>query len=295
VFAQWHVPDSSPTYCIDPVTGSSTPCTTQSTYVPVGEDGNYEIDKASYSFISQANGTLAFQDSVTGLLWLTGVPSVGSVNDAETACCNQGTSWRVPTIIELASLFDFGHSPPFYPNGNNVDGGSPKYWAIENSLTNFSTGDVYLPPDAGMVSLLCVQDAFGSTSGPVVPTFTANGSGTLYTDSNTHLTWYTGLSNADDWQSALDTCNNLNATGICDQWRLPSYKELLTLLAADVSLPPSNTFPSHLNGKYWSSTPEPSQTQYPILGVNFAQDTSIHLPLIISSGNGAGVLCVSGP
>jgi len=95
--------------------------------------------------------------------------------------------------------------------------------------------------------------------------FTDNGDGTV-TDNLTGLIW---LKNADcfgqgDWYEALSDCNGL-ADGMCGltdgssagDWRLPSYKELFSLVDAEnylLALPSGHPFTNTRDNLYWSST-----------------------------------------
>jgi hypothetical protein len=92
-----------------------------------------------------------------------------------------------------------------------------------------------------------------------------SGNGTV-TDENTGLVWLqrTADVNSDgviddrdrmNWQEALAWCENLVYAGH-DDWRLPTIKELATIVDVNTSSPAADTgyFPDTLSSPYWSST-----------------------------------------
>ena len=99
------------------------------------------------------------------------------------------------------------------------------------------------------------------------PRFTDNGDGTV-TDNLTGLMW-TGnavvSTNVVRWTDAIDFCNGLETAGHTD-WRLPSVRELLSLVDSAYTSPSlcnttgtgqwanGDPFNGVQNGKYWSST-----------------------------------------
>jgi hypothetical protein len=93
------------------------------------------------------------------------------------------------------------------------------------------------------------------------PRFTDNGDDTV-TDNLTGLMWTKNANMYGDtmnWQEALDyvtTMNNVIIFGY-DDWRLPNYRELFSLIDVenfDPALPSGHPFTNVQNGIYWSST-----------------------------------------
>jgi len=102
----------------------------------------------------------------------------------------------------------------------------------------------------------------GTLAGPMVlaspqPRFVENGDGTV-TDNATSLMWQKEDDNITrDWESALGYCETLvmPAGGHTD-WRLPSIKELRSIVDCARSDPAINTkvFPGTKPTYYWSSS-----------------------------------------
>ncbi|MFP4446127.1 MAG: DUF1566 domain-containing protein [Desulfosudaceae bacterium] len=95
--------------------------------------------------------------------------------------------------------------------------------------------------------------------------FTDNGDDTV-TDHDTGLMWAKYTADTDDdgdvdsndqvnWQDALDWCENLSLAGY-DDWRLPTKKELRSIVDYDTSEPAIDTtyFPNTMSWIYWTST-----------------------------------------
>ncbi len=96
--------------------------------------------------------------------------------------------------------------------------------------------------------------------------FTDNGDDTV-TDNLTGLMW---AKNANlpmthiTWQEALDYANNLTFKGY-DNWRLPTVKELLSLIdysTYDPALPTGHPFINVQSYYYWSSTTRATGSDY---------------------------------
>ncbi|MFO7687142.1 MAG: DUF1566 domain-containing protein [Desulfobacterales bacterium] len=96
-------------------------------------------------------------------------------------------------------------------------------------------------------------------------------------DSMTGLTWCRNANLAEfplDWNAAHDFINEMNgvrAFGLSD-WRLPSRRELFTLISHEVfnpALPKDHPFENVFSGYYWTCTPchrLPDQAWYIHLG-----------------------------
>ena len=119
------------------------------------------------------------------------------------------------------------------------------------------------------------------------PRFTDNGDGTV-TDNLTDLIWLKDANcpaGSKTWQEALDWVVLLNTTSIActdyvsmtfSDWRLPSVKELLSLVdygRASPALPSSHPFVAIQSGSYWSSTSWTTPTFAWVVALSASGDT----------------------
>jgi len=112
-------------------------------------------------------GGVVVYDVVTGLSWRQLPDPASNLDDAWNKCVGHGSTWRVPTRIELVSLLDFTAAPPMlsmtafpgaaagsYWTSSSVvgpDGGASGVWTV-----SFSTG---LTDNSGATAsfVLCVS------------------------------------------------------------------------------------------------------------------------------------------
>ncbi len=283
------VPDTGQTMCYDDL-GDVIPCPSpgESFY---GQDGNYSVNPFSYTKLD-ANGTplpvgstddwAMVLDNVTGLVWEKktndgsihdrGDASYFTWNDAGTfiAALNEAgfggyTDWRMPSIQELSFLGDFSVLSPgpiidsaYFPY-TKLD----IYWSGTSCAAtpqetawpfNFRSGFGGDPDQTNLYSVRAVRGkAF-------VNDFT-EGNGTVM-DHSTKLMWQKDTARDDigdyepmTWIEALEYCENLSLGGYED-WRLPTVKELRSLVDYEKYNPAVNTafFPNTPLGKYWSAT-----------------------------------------
>lgn len=221
------------------------------------------------------------QDKVTGLMWQRRVNAkyytwVG----AEAYCANltlaQHNDWRVPNEIELFSLVDYTNSSPdtdttAFPN-TPVDS---LMWS--SSLTAKNSSWAWgVPFYDGLNNIDRVKD----TNQVRCVRGGAASQGTHYTvakgtvkDNFTGLTWQrTAAPGRYTWSRAQSHCANLGLAG--GGWRVPSAKELMTLVDFSVAYPgtaiDTTAFPNvsstpFWSSSFWSSSPlagDPSQAWY---------------------------------
>ena len=223
-----------------------------------GQDGTYRLNVPSYT-----STATTMTDKVTALSWqIVAEETQKTQAEAVTYCDNLDlgghTDWRLPTRLEYVSVLDEGMGsgtamPPAIP----VDT-QGTHWTASASGT---TANAFFVMDdlsgvwnvaAGDTKLLarCVR---GAVHGGSLTVDTD-----VVTDDMTSLMWQaTAL---DDtfvtWQAALAYCEGLSHAGRAD-WRLPSIKELATLVDEGALLAPviSADFGDGLAAQYWSSTP----------------------------------------
>ena len=214
-------------------------------------------------------------DDVTGLIWekdATAYSHTDGVTYAQavTYCSGLttgGLSWRLPTRIELATLVDFANLPdgamrkPFWSQTPDPQSAAGSYvWVdydngtVELNQTD-SSNAAYLRCTAGAASTyvapdpaLAPHDQYATTAHTV-------------TDQRTLLVWQRAEAPTTyAWPDALAYCNALTIDGVVG-WRLPSAKELLTIVNDREGKPAggipidSGAFADATADTYWTATP----------------------------------------
>lgn len=248
-------PDSFTASCASPT--KLIPCP-QSDDDFFGQDGSYRINVPSY-----AATVSTVTDSVTGLVWqLKPASSTKTQADAVSYCAELSLAgqddWRLPTRLEYVTLLDEGLPggfaiPPVLPSDS-----SGVHWTQSATATSassfFIVNDhfgVLTVASGGMFLARCVR-------GPTLSGTLSVGTDSTV-DSMTSLEWQTTEleDTAVTWQAALAYCEGLEHAGKSD-WRLPSIKELVTLIdETDSTAPVVDTaaFGDSSASSFWSSTP----------------------------------------
>ena len=132
---------------------------------------------------------------------------------------------------------------------------------VQAGLAWAEGGEVPLP-DTGQSK--SYTTTFGEDSDYIKPRgYTVNGDGTV-SDQVTKLVWQQADDGTTrDWATAKSYCQGLVLAGK-DDWRLPSIKELITLVHADKYNPAIDTtvFPGTKSSWYWSSTSDAGNSSY---------------------------------
>ncbi|QAR32124.1 DUF1566 domain-containing protein [Geovibrio thiophilus] len=209
-------------------------------------------------------------DNITGLMWQDDAEAVSITEDWFTAPAycealelDNHTDWRLPNILELESLVDFGrYSLALNPVFQNA--ASEPYWttgdnAVENSFgwsVRFQDGgsnySVNASDKSALKNIRCVR---GKEMGKGV--FTRDADNETVTDSVTLLMWQDDAEAGSltyGWSAALIYCEALELGGYAD-WRMPNIKELKSIVdyeRGDQSIDPA--FEHTANTYYWSST-----------------------------------------
>lgn len=106
------VPRTGQTNCYD-AAGAAVACS------GTGQDGELQKGLAWNPLTRYTIGTLTFTDNLTGLVWVKDASNSGSVtwdgaftyvDNLNMSAYGDRTDWRLPNIVELASLMNFGNS-----------------------------------------------------------------------------------------------------------------------------------------------------------------------------------------
>jgi hypothetical protein len=205
-------------------------------------------------------------DKVTGLMWQGTTITTGMYWPAARAYCSNLSrsghdDWRLPSLVELVSIVDFSRTNPAVDStafSSAVGGtvwtstpivGSPgEAWYV-----SFNTGFTYHGhQDLLPIGVRCVRSG---KADPVDGRYSFPNEDSVL-DTQTGLSWQRTVDGtARSWQDAGRTCQSLDLSG--SGWRLPSMKELQTLLdlsRATPALDPS-AFPAAPPQQYWTSSP----------------------------------------
>lgn len=244
-----------------------------------GQDGNYRIAVPSYE---ENNGVVT--DSVTGLVWEKATEDAQLTMDGALEHCAVLRSmqhgglrdWRLPTRRELISIMDFGDTTilagaltpfqdRFYWSSTDVADDDSRAWGV-------LTGDVSVAfrekTQASKAQAVCVG---GERRLAPVELQVAE---SWVLDTSTGFVWQRQAAlSGFSWRDALAHCEALELAGWTD-WRLPSAKELLSLVDDTRSGPALDpeAFPGADAGVFWSSTPALESADKAFL-VNFSNGT----------------------
>jgi hypothetical protein len=283
-------PDSLTGACADADHPSACPKTGAPFF---GQDASYRINVPTYV---ASESTL--KDSVTGLTWQLS-PEPGEQSQAEAAAyCDalelEGNSdWRLPTRLEYVSLLDEGAGSGYALPAAIALETSGAHWTSSSTGTtadgffevNDADGSWTVAIDTTPALVRCVEGA------PLAGSLSVGADST--SDSMTGLEWQTTELDDSDlgWEEALAYCEALSHADKTD-WRLPSIKELATLVdEAAVSAPvvDAASFGVSLALRYWSSTPNSAG---PNAGFAFALETSFGSSPVRAMTDLAAARCV---
>ena len=169
----------------------------------------------------------------------------------------------MPAYVELVSIVDYSRSipaidPTAFPSALSVDVWTSTLFASDTTSAweiYFTAGDSSQDPRSGTNNVRCVRGPDGASS-PAVPPgrYTVAGGGV--SDSKTGLTGPQGTPAAAlSWADAKAYCVSLNDGG--GPWRVPTAKELLTLVDVTRATPPiidCDAFPAASETEVWSAS-----------------------------------------
>ncbi|WP_428560072.1 MAG: DUF1566 domain-containing protein [Solidesulfovibrio sp. DCME] len=238
-----------------------------------GQDGYYQAGMPM-SYTVPGDGTVS--DNVTGLLWDRN-PSTTQVSytNAFTYCGTLSRGgygdWRVPYERELVTLIDLGTSQPtwnsifsgLYTNAGYFSANAYAGDATKQVGVYFRYGNLLIEEAADLGYVRCVHGDAVSSS------FTNNGDGTV-SDTTTGLLWeQEGSASTMSWKDALAYCEARETAGFTD-WRLPNYKELLSIVDYTKYSPAIYSEFSANSSSYWTSS---TRYGYPNNGIYVSFDT----------------------
>lgn len=250
----WPMPDSSTTTCTDGQALTACPAPGALAW---GQDGNSAVNAPHFV----VDGDVV-HDEVTGLTWQRAVPAASfDWWEAQAYCAGLSLGgrddWSLPSRIELVSLLDVGRFGPSIDLLTFPGASTDFFWSASPALfsslafgVRFDEGFVYDHDPRVSGRVRCVA---GGHQGPEARYTVA---GDMVEDTGTGLRWQRGVNAAKDWTSALQDCVDLRLGGF-DDWRLPTVKELLTLVdesALDPSLDVA-AFPDTPSEWLWASSP----------------------------------------
>jgi len=227
-----------------------------------GQDAEYE----GYGPVYTDNGDGTVTDEVSGLMWQQDpgdkVDYFDAIDDADSFDLVGYDDWRLPTVKELYSLILFSGEDPSGEMGDDTSGLVPfmdeSVFAFEYGDTsageriidsqwvttslyggsvmggeqcffgvNFADGRIKCYPTTGPGSYFAIHVRGNTDYG--TNDFTDEGDGTV-SDGATELMWMQDDNGEGvDWEDALALCDGSGHAGY-DDWRLPSAKELQSLV-----------------------------------------------------------------
>jgi hypothetical protein len=230
-----------------------------------GQDANYSINTPEYTINNQGNAATV-TDKITGLTWQrtpdTQLKTWSEAIDYANQLNLSGFhDWRLPSKQELQTIFTFGNTPEqpeqavLQPPTN--DNERSYVWTISNlKFPSLEAKTICLPDKQGAISSKYKKQYVYAVRGPTYRTghFRKNDNQTV-TDQFTGLMWQSTEILPQKWENALAYCEELQLGGF-DDWRLPTLKELMTLVDEEHTAPSIDTsyFPATRAAAYWTST-----------------------------------------
>lgn len=136
----------------------------------VTQNWNKKLPPASRFTILADFNNEAVQDYETGLVWMRASSATPNDWPGSTSYCLQQrvggrSGFRVPGVVELASLLDLTLPPPYVPPGVFIGLQVAAYWSTttngahpeKNWLVHFGTGEVFSSDTASGLYVLCVR------------------------------------------------------------------------------------------------------------------------------------------
>jgi hypothetical protein len=215
--------------------------------------------------------TLQVTDATTGLIWER-YGSTGAMNweTAWSYCQGRNTggwqTWRLPGIDDLQSLVYYGTHSPAINSLVFIDTESDGYWS-GTTLAGDPTAAwfVHFNNGAGTYHVKTEAKYARCVRGPSVlhHRYVDEGNGTVE-DLSTGLVWQAQDDGAKRWWNEAETyCQELSL-GARTDWRLPSVKELRSIVELRTMDPAIEllVFPATASDGYWTATASDQYAYY---------------------------------
>lgn len=211
-------------------------------------------------------------DKTTGLVWQRQEPTPVSAAFAQAkSYCDAldlagQQDWRLPTRIELLTILDYGQSAgvlnkTVFPDSPQP--GGTVAWTSSLSLLQAQLDDRYMVDISLALVTISTNDQLsnlyrcvrgGPTTSPLKRYVVSSGTAR---DVRTGLTWQTAaFPTTQLFDDAKASCASLSLGGAGAPWRLPTVRELVTLIdeAREVVPMVPDVFDAGPKARYWSST-----------------------------------------
>lgn len=258
------IPDTGQDLCYDTVKVIPCPNPGEPFY---GQDANYSINTPRYTNDTPGDLTTV-TDQITGLTWQrkpdallkTWSEAIDYTNSLNLSGFND---WRLPSKQELQTILSFGKTPgqlqQKVPKSQTPESPLERScaWTISNrAFPSLDAKTICQPDKQGEISSKYKKQYVYAVRGPSYMTgnFLATGNQTV-TDQYTGLMWQSTEILPQKWENALAYCEELQLGGF-DDWRLPTLKELMTLVNEEHISPSINPsfFAAIRTSAYWTST-----------------------------------------
>ena len=197
-----------------------------------GQDGEFFTEWVDYSGYMD-NESNEVYDFVSGLTWQLRVRDVGpelTYNEAVEYC--DGFDMRIPSMREFLNIIDCDATSFLWQNSAYIN----SLWVAKGNQSSdkFVMDFFQLKSNIDMADVICVTGDQAQPEEEILYPNIDTFSGLMWLDTEM----------ISDWQTALDTCNQLTELGFSD-WRLPHLIEMGALLDRPLDI---------ANNTFWTST-----------------------------------------
>jgi len=228
---------------------------------------NPTFSRVSTNIVKEKQSNLYWQDDIAAKT------TIKKFAESESYCASLTLdgidSWRLPTYNELLTIVNYErHQPSIYDIFQHTN--DKEYWTqtervantglykwtihFKRGVVDFATG-AYPTSYTTTHNVRCVSDEFANKR-LKKRDFSKNGD--IITDNINRLLWQDSLNTKVDKHSFLDAneyCDNLSLGGVTSGWRLPTVKELASLIDVEAYDPAIdvNFTSTAYNDAYWTS------------------------------------------